>query len=306
MKKLSEFVNFKNQLDLLSTNTIQAATDLELNKIMHLVNLENYDNLLDQRKIDIQKSFNGFELELTKVKDKVNQEIAILEKPEFQKSYTLYEGEHNNPAEFILNLRKHTIPNLELFQARLSKYINWQHSAMIIRPGIESFIDSMVALDPLYLVDLNHDYLAPALSKFNSQYQNRLRTYTVKEELDQDILGQLPNNQFALCFVYNYFNFRPFEILKKYLDEIYEKLTPGGVLVMTFNDCDRASAVQLVENFYCCYTPGYLVRELALSIGYEIEYSWNDPGPTTWLELKKPGTMTSLKGGQTLAKVLPK
>ena len=98
MKKLSEFVNFKNQLDLLSTNTIQAATDLELNKIMHLVNLENYDNLLDQRKIDIQKSFNGFELELTKVKDKVNQEIAILEKPEFQKSYTLYEGEHNNPA----------------------------------------------------------------------------------------------------------------------------------------------------------------------------------------------------------------
>ena len=306
MKKLSEFVNFKNQLDLLSTNTIQAATDLELNKIMHLVNLENYDNLLDQRKIDIQKSFNGFELELTKVKDKVNQEIAILEKPEFQKSYTLYEGEHNNPAEFILNLRKHNIPNLELFQARLSKYINWQHSAMIIRPGIESFIDSMVALDPLYLVDLNYDYLAPALSKFNSQYQNRLRTYTVKEELDQDILGQLPNNQFALCFVYNYFNFRPFEILKKYLDEIYEKLTPGGVLVMTFNDCDRASAVQLVENFYCCYTPGYLVRELALSIGYEIEYSWNDPGPTTWLELKKPGTMTSLKGGQTLAKVLPK
>ena len=306
MKKLSEFVNFKNQLDLLSTNTTQAATDLELNKIMHLVNLENYDNFLDQRKIDIQKSFNEFELELTKVKDKVNREIAILEKPEFQKSYTLYEGEHNNPAEFILNLRKHTIPNLELFQARLSKYINWQHSAMIIRPGIESFIDSMVALDPLYLVDLNHDYLAPALSKFNSQYQNRLRTYTVKEELDQDILGQLPNNQFALCFVYNYFNFRPFEILKKYLDEIYEKLTPGGVLVMTFNDCDRASAVQLVENFYCCYTPGYLVRELALSIGYEIEYSWNDPGPTTWLELKKPGTMTSLKGGQTLAKVLPK
>ena len=306
MKKLSEFINFKNQLDLLSTNTIQAATDLELNKIMHLVNLENYDNLLDQRKIDIQKSFNGFELELTKVKDKVNQEIAILEKSEFQKSYTLYEGEHNNPAEFILNLRKHNIPNLELFQSRLSKYINWQHSAMIIRPGIESFIDSMVALDPLYLVDLNHDYLAPALSKFNSQYQNRLRTYTVKEELDQDILVQLPNNQFALCFVYNYFNFRPFEILKKYLDEIYEKLTPGGVLVMTFNDCDRASAVQLVENFYCCYTPGYLVRELALSIGYEIEYSWNDPGPTTWLELKKPGTMTSLKGGQTLAKVLPK
>ena len=306
MKKLSELVNFKTQLDLMSTNALRDTNNLELDKITHLFSLENYNNLLDQRKLDIQKSFDAFELELEKLKDIVKQEISVLEKPEFQKSYILYEGEFGNSAEYILNLRKHKIPNPELFQARLSRYIDWQHSAMIIRPGIENFIDSMVALDPLYLVDLSHDYLAPALSKFNSQYQNRLRTYTVKEDLDQEILGQIPNDQFALCFAYNYFNFRPFEILKKYLDEIYQKLTPGGVLVMTFNDCDRASAVQLVENFYCCYTPGYLVRDLAVSMGYEIEYSWNDPGPTTWLELKKPGRITSLKGGQTLAKVLPK
>ena len=288
MKKLSDLVNFKNQLDLLSTNTVQDDSNKELDKITHLFSLENYDNLLEQRKFDIQQSFDAFELELEKLKDIVKQEISVLEKPEFQKSYILYEGEFGNSADYILNLRKHKIPNPELFQARLSRYIDWQHSAMIIRPGIENFIDSMVALDPLYLVDLSHDYLAPALSKFNSQYQNRLRTYAVKEDLDQEILGQIPNDQFALCFAYNYFNFRPFEILKKYLDEIYQKLTPGGVFIMTFNDCDRASAVQLVENFYCCYTPGYLVRELAVSMGYEIEYSWNDPGPTTWLELKKP------------------
>jgi len=306
MKKLSELVNFKTQLDLMSTDALRDTNNHELNKITHLFSLENYNNLLDQRKLDIQKSFDAFELELEKLKNIVKQEISVLEKPEFQKSYILYEGEFGNSAEYILNLRKHKIPNPELFQARLSRYIDWQHSAMIIRPGIENFIDSMVALDPLYLVDLSHDYLAPALSKFNSQYQNRLRTYTVKEDLDQEILGQIPNDQFALCFAYNYFNFRPFEILKKYLDEIYQKLTPGGVLVMTFNDCDRASAVQLVENFYCCYTPGYLVRDLAVSMGYEIEYSWNDPGPTTWLELKKHGRITSLKGGQTLAKVLPK
>ena len=306
MKKLSELVNFKTQLDLMSTNALRDTNNLELDKITHLFSLENYNNLLDQRKLDIQKSFDAFELELEKLKNIVKQEISVLEKPEFQKSYILYEGEFGNSAEYILNLRKHKIPNPELFQARLSRYIDWQHSAMIIRPGIENFIASMVALVPLYLVDLSHDYLAPALSKFNSQYQNRLRTYTVKEDLDQEILGQIPNDQFALCFAYNYFNFRPFEILKKYLDEIYQKLTPGGVLVMTFNDCDRASAVQLVENFYCCYTPGYLVRDLAVSMGYEIEYSWNDPGPTTWLELKKPGRITSLKGGQTLAKVLPK
>jgi hypothetical protein len=306
MKKLSEIVNFKNHLDAMSIDTIQEYADCELSKITYLPSLENYATVLDQRKLDIQKAFDEFNLELEKLKATVKQEIEILEKPEFQKSYILYEGEKPNPADFILDLRKHNIPNPELFQARLSKYIDWHHSAMIIRPGLENFIDSMVALDPLYLVDISHDYLAPALSKFNNQYQNRLRTYAVNEELDQEILGQIPNDQFALCFAYNYFNFRPFEILKKYLDEIYQKLTPGGVFIMTFNDCDRASAVRLVENNFCCYTPGYLVRELAVSMGYEIEYSWNDDGPTTWLELKKPGVINSLKGGQTLAKILPK
>jgi SAM-dependent methyltransferase len=164
----------------------------------------------------------------------------------------------------------------------------------------------MVAYDPLYLVDLSHDYLTPAMNKFNEQYQNRLRPYVVREELDQEILSKIPDNQFGMCLAYNYFNFRPFEILKKYLAEIYQKLKPGGILAFTFNDCDRPSAVMLVENYYGCYTPGYLVQELAISMGYEIVYSWNDPGPVTWLELKKPGELTSLKGGQTLAKIVPK
>jgi hypothetical protein len=144
------------------------------------------------------------------------------------------------------------------------------------------------------------------MAKFTEQYQNRLRTYTIKEDINQDILGKIPNNQFGFCFAYNYFNFRPFEILKKYLAEIYTKLKPGGTFIMTFNDCDRASAVKLVEQYYSCYTPGYLVRELVQSMGYEIVYSWHNDGPVTWLELKKPGELTSIKGGQSLGKIVQK
>jgi SAM-dependent methyltransferase len=109
-----------------------------------------------------------------------------------------------------------------------------------------------------------------------------------------------------LVFAYNFFNFRPFEVLRQYLTEIYQKLRPGGILIMTFNDCDRAKAVMLVEQHYCCYTPGYLVRELAQSLGYEIAFAWTDQGPSTWLELRKPGERPGLRGGQALAKILPK
>ena len=103
MKKLSDLVNFKNQLDLLSTKTVQDDSNKELDKITHLFSLENYDNLLEQRKFDIQQSFDAFELELEKLKDIVKQEISVLEKPEFQKSYILYEGEFGTqPTIFLI------------------------------------------------------------------------------------------------------------------------------------------------------------------------------------------------------------
>ena len=105
---------------------------------------------------------------------------------------------------------------------------------------------------------------------------------------------------------YNHLNFRPFEIIKKYFNEIYYKLRPGGMFVLTFNDCERANAVSLVEQNYGCYTPGYLVEQLARTFGYEIVYKYTDGGPSTWIELKKPGEMTSLRGGQALAKIVPK
>ena len=75
---------------------------------------------------------------------------------------------------------------------------------------------------------------------------------------------------------------------------------------MTFNDCDRAHCVALTERNYCCYTPGKRVKAIAKRIGYKQQFTWNDTQNLTWLELRKPGELESLKGGQTLAKILPK
>jgi hypothetical protein len=127
--------------------------------------------------------------------------------------------------------------------------------------------------------------------------------YTVREELDHEILEKVPNEQIGLCLVYNFFEFKPFEIVRKYLTEIFQKLKPGGTLIMTFNDCDRDKAVKLAEQHYACYTPGAMVQQFAATVGYDQVFSWNNNGPTTWLELRKPGTLTSLRGGQTLAKI---
>jgi len=302
MTKLSELVAYKNEMDRLSTKSAQTFVNAELGKITHLVQ----DAGLDQQLVDLNNSLAKFQDSYDQLRQGLQDQISEAERPWIQEGYNLYDKGEANFADDILRIRQSNSIDSTPFRTKLTQYADWKYSAMIIRPGLDSFIENMVAYDPLYLVDLSHDFLRPALDKFNQQYQNRLRPYVVNEDLDAEILKQLPNNQFALCLAFNYFNFRPFEIIKKYLEEVYQKLKPGGTFVFTFNDCDRRSAVELVEKHYCCYTPGHLVRELVTTVGYEVVYSWNDDGPTTWIEVRKPGQLDSLKGGQALAKILPK
>jgi SAM-dependent methyltransferase len=311
--KLSDLINYQMELNAMSAVSIQQQANIDLEKITYLVGhqsiqLAEHNNTLQLRHKEIQQTFDAFETNLNELKLEIKQLIETTEKPWFAESYRLYEQEMiNETAEYILNRRPEITSETEQFyRTRIVRYNSWQHPAMIIRPGRETYINELVASDPLYLVDESHDLLLPALSQFNEQYQQRLRTYAINERSGEEILGKLPNGQFGLVFAYNFFNFRPFEVIKTYLTEVYQKLRPGGMLVMTFNDCDRAKGVMLVEQHFCCYTPGYLVRELAQSLGYRITFSWTDQGPSTWLELQKPGNFVSLRGGQALAKIMPK
>jgi SAM-dependent methyltransferase len=311
--KLSDLINYQMELNAMSAVAIRQQADIDLEKITYLVGhqsiqLAEHADALQLKHKEIQQTFDAFEANLNQLKVELKQLIETTEKPWFAESYRLYEQEMiHETTEYILNRRPEITPETEQFyRTRIVRYNSWQHPAMIIRPGRETYINELVASDPLYLVDESHDLLLPALSQFNEQYQQRLRTYAIDERSDEPILGKLPNGQFGLVFAYNFFNFRPFEVLKTYLTEIYQKLRPGGMLVMTFNDCDRAKGVMLVEQHFCCYTPGYLVRELAQSLGYRIAFSWTDQGPSTWMELQKPGNFVSLRGGQALAKIIPK
>ena len=176
---------------------------------------------------------------------------------------------------------------------------------MIIHPGAEPFINNMVGCDPLYIIDESQYLLEPVLNSFNNTYQRRLRPYVIEESWDSEILTRIPNGQFGCCLAYNYFDFRPVEMIRKYLNEIYQKLQTGGTLLMTFNDCERPAGVKLAEQNYACYMTASLIKDLAVHVGYEIFFFWHNDSGSSWIELRKPGKLTSLRGGQTLAKIIP-
>jgi SAM-dependent methyltransferase len=305
--KLSDLVAFKNELNQVSVHDIQSHCNQEIAKILHLVAHYNSDTgKITQTNEKLAQSFLQFENNLQEIKQSVQQAIDKEEMYWLRESYRLFEEEmRNEHHDYTLN-RRPQLKEQTILLSRLRMYSDWKYPGMIIRPGLETFASEMVSYDPLYIVDTSRDLLGkvPYVNKFTPEYQARLRSVVVEENLDVEILEKIPDNQFGLCLVYNFFEFRPLEYIRKYLTEIYQKLRPGGVLIMTVNDCDRVPGVKLVESHYACYTPGNLILQLISSIGYDRIHTWHDNSSSTFIEIRKPGELTSLRGGQTLAKIL--
>jgi SAM-dependent methyltransferase len=311
--KLSTLVAYLNQLDDLLPLQGQAAVHQSLEPMLHLVqssSVQFADNTVDvlAKFNNIQQSITQFDQSVLELRKQLKQEIENHETQYYARSYQLYDEEmcHDTP-ELILNRRLNLAPQVrEKVLGRISLYNEWKHPGMIIRPGHEDWVSEMVGLDPLYLVDDSWDMFEPVKKRFNELYLSRLCFYTTKEREGNPILQSIPNGQIKFCLAYNFFNYKPLEVIRRYLDEIYQKLKPGGVVAFTFNDCDRSAGVELAERCFMCFTPASMIVALSESLGYEVGMSMLIDASNHWLELRKPGELHSIRGGQSLASVFEK
>jgi len=318
MMTFRELIIFWEKLQQQSSVDIKNSTIHQLLEIMHsatkcagAVDTE----LLDIKYQHIQTAFDHFEQTLDELKVQVKKLLTEQEPEWLERSLVGYKEslrlKMSQHPDFLIQHRNQRTcisqPIEDLFVARLMRHSDWHYPAMIIHPGVEPFMQHLVGSDPLYIVD-ESDLLIDQLvmKNYNPVYQRRLRPYVIEESFEHEILEQLPNNQFGLCFAYNYFNFRPVEMIGKYLKEIYQKLSPGGQLIMTFNNCDHPGPFDLVMRNYACYATSEIIKKLGLDANYEIDFFCDHPADgLTWIEFRKPGTLSSLRGGQTMAKIVP-
>ena len=320
--KLSELVAYRNHLSGFDVANIQYTARHKLEEIVY--NVQNsviqpraFTQTLQEDQTRVITAFDHFSSTLVELISELDSMIETAEKTQYAESTRLYNeavaryGRLDEPTnkkvnQQILDRRMPMTADVQqMISNRIKSYVDWKYPGLIIRPGVETFISDLVALDPLYLVDYSTELLQPALSTFPEEYQRRLRVYE-QDPCSSNVLNALPDNQFGMCLAFNFFEFTPLEVVEQYLRNIFNKLRPGGILAMTFNDCDRAHCVALVEKNFCFYTPGNRVKAIAKSIGYRQMFSWTDMGNLTWLELRKPGELESIRGGQTLAKIVNK
>jgi hypothetical protein len=284
----------------------------EVTKITHTVQhsqvqIEDLAADLISIQNDLTTLLIQYEEKLKRLREGVQTLIEQNEPEYFAESTTRYQGGMRfDTPEWIVKRTRELDADTTNLQDRLNSYSNWQYPGMVIRPVQSPGLESLVAFDPLYLVDTHEDLLAPVRSLFTSEYQRRLKYYVIEEYTSTDIFVNLPQKQFGLVYAFYYFDFKPLEIIQKYLDEVFLLLRSGGTFLFSFNDCDQWTAVGSAEHHFHCYTPGRLILQHARNVGYEIVHVHSHLSGTTWVEIKKPGVLDSIRGAQALASVFKK
>nr|NDG05820.1 hypothetical protein [Oxalobacteraceae bacterium] len=264
---------------------------------------------LDRARQSVCGAYDDFGQRLANLKSYLKQQIDQLGAQYLASSTQWFQNEScHESSQYRLDRRLAVDPDSqEQLEGWLLRAADWRWPGLILGPGRDRWIDHLVALDPLYIADLRADLLTPAISGFDPQYQRRLRAYVINDTGTAPILADLPQSQMGWVLAWNYFNYRPLEMIDRYLGELWRLMRPGGRLLFTFNDCDYAHGVGLVEQgHFMCYTPGHMIVERAQSHGWEVEQRHRGLNDVQWLVLRYPGQINSLRGAQCLAKIVAK
>lgn len=320
--KLSELLKLKNAID----DTWKPHEDRQLieNILMPVYSLISnaafYTNLfpnLEETRQQWERSLDSYHDLLRKIIGELEDLIQSHWPDFFAASEANFSAGYDRLIELDLDAQA-----VDYVQTRVRLLGDWRKPGLIIRPGTGNLIQHWVGFDPLYLADTHNELMKTCVLQFPPLYQSRLRKYVIKEpgEYPENItdpltlpagnrsllLGNLPQQQFDSCLVFNFFHYKKPSTIQLYLKSIFEILAPGGRLLCTINDCDRWAGAVNAEQGTQTFSPLSWFVKSSAEQGFDLYLYHHLSASTTWLELTKPGHTDPLKAGQTMARVYNK
>ena len=310
---LVELVKYREALERLARKSLSknvAEDFLDIDRDLQTVDIDFNDlksQITDEIK-SVYKSLNRIETLIADYLDQYKDFYESTLAPYYALSHSFYEASKQDTPDYIFerDSNKKLIDDdstRRMLEERIKHYTNWKWPGVQIRPLGGEFTQTLAPCDPLYLADTHNDLFQQVKEMWTPEYQRRLRYYVFDEHLD-DPLCSLPESQIGIVFAVNFFNFRSMEIIQRYLRSFKRILRPGGVAMFTYNNCDLSKSVDLFANkSYYCFTPGGALRQMCIQEGFEVICSFDADFGASWLEIRKPGKIDSLRGGQNLAQI---
>lgn len=185
-------------------------------------------------------------------------------------------------------------------RSRIHQISDWHFPGMQLGCRNAEYTAELVACDPLYLCDFEQRSIDHVSGQFNDIYNRRLRKYLIADHQ----LGHLPQNQFGFVFSWMFFNFIDLDNLQLYLLELIKTLRPGGVLMFSYNNGDMIESARIFESGMMSFIPKRKLLSVCRDIGFDIIDSFdfsnsdNQIKTISWIELRKPGQLSTIKRSQ--------
>lgn len=309
--KLHELVFLRNALQE-SINLSVINEELQKNseflqKLVRTPDIEHIDSeystaikKIAYRHVEQIKNFDIDVQEVKQIIDEINIDIQEISKKFFTDNYQT-EVRWTEPDD-IRKIRVLRIPEGVdlLLLNRINLHSSWKYPALEIGCRDGEWTKYLVASDPLYVADVHDDFLNSTSRQFTPEYQIRLRKYFIE---NNKIIG-LPENQLGFIFSYNFFNYLSLDSIRQYLNQAIKWLRPGGSMLFTYNNADLSASAGHAEGYFMTYVPKSLLIPLCESAGFEVTITQDFLPSTSWIEIKKPGELKTVKLHQVLGRIL--
>lgn len=314
--KLSELVRLKIDLLDISTDSVSEHVDHLDAKVSSITNQTMHSDYRAQLNFllknismieDSIKNINQVALQLI---NNIDQEINEKTKNFNRRGYIISGEYGSNSTDVATERLTRQMPILDSTRADVINVIrektDWHYPVLEIGPGDGEWTEYLVAGDPLYLVDTQPEFLESTKNKFNDAYQKRVRTYLTggwanKSDFD---LSELPKNQFGFIFSWNVFNYFPEHETELMLTQCYELLRPGGTMIFSYNNCELSKCAEFCESGFRSWMPAKLLTSICKKLNFEIIHHYTTDETFSWIEIRKPGKLKTVKAHQVLGKII--
>jgi SAM-dependent methyltransferase len=306
--KISELLHLRDRINrVYTTEELTRELAIVLANLTSVAN-ENKEEELKNKVTSLMDSINGIteaignaNSQYKKIIDDIESTISVEGTKFFGDNYKL-ELKHN-AVDAIRNLRVMRLPDGVVTEIldRIRFYSNWKYPSLEIGCRDGEWTNHLIAADPLYIVDYYRDFTESAVKEFSEEYRRRLRVYLLKDP--ESMLTTLPLNQFNFIFSWNFMNYASLDTIKEYLKIVKELLRPGGVFMFSYNDGDRPAGAAMAENFFMTYVPKHMLIPMCESLGFEVVNQRTRDVSISWVEIRKPGELSTTKAHQVLGEV---
>jgi SAM-dependent methyltransferase len=303
--KLSELVDLRERLKkaFYLDPVLSSIDDLRLN--LSLVNQnvdENYNKELDL----LIKDYRNLRIEINRPSERVQEIIDTINKEISSKSSHFFLNNYEDELVYekpdsIRSIRKMYVP-IQIQQeveSRINLYSSWRYPCLELGCRDGEWTKLLVASDPLYITDEHQEFLDSAVKDYTHEYQRRVRPYLIKN----NEYGILPQSQFNFVFSWNHFNYKTLDTIRQNLKQVYNLLRPGGVCMFSYNNGDIPMGAGYAETYFMSYAPKSLLMPIILGLGYEVVYQQDHEPAISWLEIRRPGELATVKAHQAMGTI---